>query len=1017
MSSQFEIASTNKGLFNRGVLQKFISEEHASLAKKIKDYFNTEKNKNPYELTPKQLSNLSEDDTIDYYIKPILECLGYKYRKKLKDSSSSFPDVWLFLSDPEENSAEYLQRHNLTILEAKKYKIDLDLGDSRQSTPPEQLSKYIETNLESNSSKRWGILSNGYKWRLYSATFGIDKYIEFDIDHALENKEELELFCLIFSPQSFIINSKREDLLLKMHNSSLESWVQVTNEIQERGNKILIALANGFFEEGSSLEESKAAAYNTLFKLLYALFIESKHLIPKVSVAYHDISLRLLLHDLFEATLSEYEISKRLTKLFKAYHLGEDILPQKFGGEHFEIGVSIKIKNKWLRTALELLTVFSVDKNIIKFFDYSSLNVELIGNIYEGTLGLVFNEKAKKVEIKKIKKKTGASVHSTGTTYTPADVVKYLISETFPKKFEQLPTVCDPACGSGHFLIQGLRYLTDAINPNLTNSTSYQQHKRSIALKCIFGSDINDLAAKLTRLMLVIETSEKGVSAADYRNNIKSCDSLLVKWKNSDNWVRQFKSSQLTKDKGFNFVIGNPPYVRADEPGQKDNRDRIVKSAQYKFLYKKWDLFIPFIELAVGLTKKTKGSVAYVVSDGITYAPYADECTRELSKSKNVKFVSHFTKPFLNWTFPATCFVIDQSTSCPFAERRIHQGNNTEVILKVEKTKNAFLNSDKEKAKGYLSNWPGLVLSDVFYISKGMCLHSDEKLKNISFKKEDLLIENTADKDHPVRYIDNDDIDLGFIGTKKMKYIEYGPGLKAPLYVSRPTFPELHSDKRILLSRSKKGGSAAQADGDIIVSDNTIVLKKWSELIGVENRSIASKAKKHRLEKFVSIPELVNPRVIIEEVSELVSEKLVLGILISDFFMNWINGDKRHKHVISPDVVTDMPIPILIEGIKLSEECQYDLKFQTQIKKLEKINPEIRFSELVFHIENLVDAVIVQSSNREVKELCQRYLNRLVEMLYEPVVRGIVANEYKTETILKAIVENEEFINQDVKKG
>src|SRR5690606_20385976 len=133
------------------------------------------------------------------------------------------------------------------------------------------------------------------------------------------------------------------------------------------------------------------------------------------------------------------------------------------------------------------------------------------------------------------------------------------------------------------------------------------------------------------------------------------------KWKNSKEWLRKFEDKDLLKSGGFDYVVGNPPYVRADEPGVEKSRKEIVTSGQYEYLVKKWDLFVPFIELAVGLVKATKGKVAYVVSDGITYAPYAEKCTTDLSESGHVRFVSHFSKAFEGWAFPATCFVLDYS--------------------------------------------------------------------------------------------------------------------------------------------------------------------------------------------------------------------------------------------------------------------------------------------------------------------------------------------------------------------
>jgi adenine-specific DNA-methyltransferase len=56
---------------------------------------------------------------------------------------------------------------------------------------------------------------------------------------------------------------------------------------------------------------------------------------------------------------------------------------------------------------------------------------------------------------------------------------------------------------------------------------------------------------------------------------------------------------------GFDITIGNPPYVRADEQSEWNQRQReqIVASKQYETLWEKWDLFVPFIERAYKLLK------------------------------------------------------------------------------------------------------------------------------------------------------------------------------------------------------------------------------------------------------------------------------------------------------------------------------------------------------------------------------------------------------------------------------
>ena len=77
---------------------------------------------------------------------------------------------------------------------------------------------------------------------------------------------------------------------------------------------------------------------------------------------------------------------------------------------------------------------------------------------------------------------------------------------------------------------------------------------------------------------------------------------------------------------GFDIVIGNPPYVRADfpDPLHRELRESIMAGGQYETLWEKWDLFVPFIEKGFRLLQPN-GAIAYIVSDAYCHAKYAQK--------------------------------------------------------------------------------------------------------------------------------------------------------------------------------------------------------------------------------------------------------------------------------------------------------------------------------------------------------------------------------------------------------
>lgn len=77
---------------------------------------------------------------------------------------------------------------------------------------------------------------------------------------------------------------------------------------------------------------------------------------------------------------------------------------------------------------------------------------------------------------------------------------------------------------------------------------------------------------------------------------------------------------------GFDITIGNPPYVRADEQSEWNQRQRgqITASEGYETLWEKWDLFVPFIERAYKLLKPG-GVTTLIVSDAFCHSKYAQK--------------------------------------------------------------------------------------------------------------------------------------------------------------------------------------------------------------------------------------------------------------------------------------------------------------------------------------------------------------------------------------------------------
>ncbi|MEA3476470.1 MAG: N-6 DNA methylase [Candidatus Cloacimonadota bacterium] len=194
-------------------------------------------------------------------------------------------------------------------------------------------------------------------------------------------------------------------------------------------------------------------------------------------------------------------------------------------------------------------------------YEFSVLPADILGNIYEQFLGKTIRltpSHYAKVEEKPEVRKAG------GVYYTPKYIVDYIVKNTVGKKIKgKTPrqiskiTICDPACGSGSFLIQAYQYL---LNYHLEfyqkdpkkyrdkiiqiSEDSYQlttQEKKRILLNNIYGVDIDPQAVEVTKLSLLLkvlqgenkETLGKTLQLFHERalpnlsNNIKCGNSLI----------------------------------------------------------------------------------------------------------------------------------------------------------------------------------------------------------------------------------------------------------------------------------------------------------------------------------------------------------------------------------------------------------------------------------------------------------------------------------------------------------
>ncbi|MCL2823243.1 MAG: hypothetical protein FWD57_04565, partial [Polyangiaceae bacterium] len=125
--------------------------------------------------------------------------------------------------------------------------------------------------------------------------------------------------------------------------------------------------------------------------------------------------------------------------------------------------------------------------------------------------------------------------------YSAQEVVKSLVKNALdplippePVEIEQILSlrICDPAMGTGAFLIEACHHLANHIvahsNPdNPQTETALQEARNAVATSCLYGVDIDPLAAEYAQLCLALVAIGPDGAIPDLSANLKHGDAII----------------------------------------------------------------------------------------------------------------------------------------------------------------------------------------------------------------------------------------------------------------------------------------------------------------------------------------------------------------------------------------------------------------------------------------------------------------------------------------------------------
>ena len=430
-------------------------------------------------------------------------------------------------------------------------------GSHKVKSPHATMLEYL--NVTDNV---YGIVSNGRVLRVIRNSGELVKatYIEFDLQKMVEEDHynEFVIMFRLLHASRFIKRGDDSIIFERYFNQSIESGNRIRDGLSRAAQQVMETIGTAAIKHNEGLcaaiengeltpQQLHKELIHFIYKLLFLFIVEDRGLLYAQDDDTDNTQIEKWqsIYSRYYAvgrlrTLSEYPFLKKeqyydlWMSLFETFRLFED---EAFGAP---LGLKplgsvlfakdslpwlrqCRIDNQSLLTAFGFLDQFQGEQGNMVKINYTALDVEEFGSVYEGILEL---RPIVSMADRKFYYAQGLDRQSTSSYYTRPDLVNSLIKTALvpviEDKLKACSTreerekalldmkVCDAACGSGHFVLAMARTIawhlcvvrTGEDNPA---SRDYRQALREVIQKCVYAVDYNPDAVELCKVVLWIE--------------------------------------------------------------------------------------------------------------------------------------------------------------------------------------------------------------------------------------------------------------------------------------------------------------------------------------------------------------------------------------------------------------------------------------------------------------------------------------------------------------------------------
>jgi len=456
--------------------------------------------------------------------------------------------------------------------------------DKRSPTGRPRLSPHALVQEYLNRTEHlWGIVTNGYKFRILrdSARLSRPTYLEFDLLQMMvgEHFAEFQLFYRIVHHTRWPadIDTAHECLLEQYYQEGIEAGGRVRERLRDGVEETLKIFGNGFLIHPNNdilrrkIADRKLSVMNyyrqllrLIYRFLFLMVSEDRKLVGpdpendtlcRIYDQYYSISrLREKVERPVNPEDRYWDLWEGIKQTFKLYcynTFGKKMGVAALNGDLFSTTSMPDLEdaclyNKDFLHGFAHLSLFKVEK-VTRRINYAHLDVEELGSVYESLLDYHPVIEGENGNLK-FKLEYGTERKSTGSYYTRPELVNELIKSALVPVIEDrlkeaktkeekentllFLKVCDPAAGSGHFLLAAARCIGNELAKIRTGEAQPTPSQFRIAVRdviqhCIYGVDLNPLAIDLCKVALWLEGHNKEMPLTFLDHRIRCGNSLI----------------------------------------------------------------------------------------------------------------------------------------------------------------------------------------------------------------------------------------------------------------------------------------------------------------------------------------------------------------------------------------------------------------------------------------------------------------------------------------------------------